>query len=191
MAARTGMTEILSRLRIMTETVASVETVGTADPWTDDALQAILDRKRVDIFDEPLVAVPLYTSGTREYLRYEFPSWLKSATLERDGTSGAFSVVDNLGNAAPTYTIYWDAGYIEFAADTAGTSYYLRARVFDLRGCAAEVWNQKAGLRAKLIQWKAGDHTLYEDQEYDHCIQMAKHYGGGLVLNRVRRAGYR
>lgn len=46
MAARTGMTEILSRLRIMTETVASVETVGTADPWTDDALQAILDRKR-------------------------------------------------------------------------------------------------------------------------------------------------
>ncbi len=187
MAARLGMVELIALLRQLTDAESQTEQVNGAYLFDDDHLQEILDQHRYDFFDVLLTPVPLMESGSRVTKRYNWPRYITH--VERDATAGAFSVVDAAGNAASGYTVYYDAKYIEFDADTTGRTYYLRCRQYNVNRAAAEIWLLKANLRASLIRWKAGDNTLYEDQEYRHCMEQYRFFRsrgvGSVPLRRV------
>ena len=72
MTARTGMTEIISDLRVLTEAGASDWILGNITLWDDAQLQNILDKHREDFVFQPLEAKPVYgTGGTVIYKEYE------------------------------------------------------------------------------------------------------------------------
>ena len=186
--ARATMADLIQELRALTDTAENQVVIGGTSYWTDDQLQDILDRHKSFVVDVALVPAPGYVSGTRVTTDYYIPVDIQSRYMETDLT-----VVDSLGNTPEIgYTADLPGQRIVFDSDTDGTAYYLRGTVYGMRACAAEVWQQKAAQRAALINWKAGGQTLNEDQEYQHCVEMYKLYGGFVALKtaRLTKVGY-
>lgn len=191
MAARAGMASLILELRGFTDTkVDDVEVNGVAY-WTDEQLQDVLDLYRKDVVDVGLVSVPMMVNGVTEWKRYYIP-FSVGHYLETADTPGAFSIVDSTGTDAPAYTVDYRALTVTFTASTDGRQYMLRGRVYDIRAAASHVWFMKAGHRAELIEWKAGGHTLSEDKEYQHCLDMYRLYSSfrGIGVTRLVRRGY-
>src|SRR5689334_5392250 len=87
MAARTGMANLILRLRALTETATSDYSVSGTSYWTDNQLQDILDANRVDL--EWVEPTPL-------------PEFLAGATIWRDYDIG-YGNLEEVASAAP----YW------------------------------------------------------------------------------------
>lgn len=187
MAARPGMTDLISDLRLKTDTSPDEVSVNGVSYWTDDQLQDILDQHRQDV-DVQLVAYPRYESGELLTKIYYIPNKVLT-TLENDPS--VLEIVDRYGNAATGYTVDLSGRKVTFDADTGGTAYWLRGRQFDVDYAAADVWAAKASHRAALVDWRAGGQTLYEDQEYQHCLEREKFYRGKrLSVSRLVHSGY-
>lgn len=189
--ARLGMATLIAELRGMTDTAADQYSVGGQSYWSDDHLQAKLDQTQKIVWDVSLLKTQHYENGVAKYTRYYIPIEV-GTWLEGSETTGAFEVVNSLGNTAPVYTATPEVGLIVFNADTGGTEYFLRARSYDLRAAAAQIWLDKAGHSTKLIEWKAGGHTLKENLEHDHCMKMYEVYSyyQGLGTTQLRKSGY-
>ena len=189
MAVRSSMADLIFRLRAMTETEEGTETLDQVDLWTDERVLSFLERERTDYYDLPLVITPLYVDGSRETRLYSIPL-KRTENIEPAGEESIFKVVDSLGNAASDYTVSLDTGVITFTSDTNSKLYYVRCSWYNLRKAASEIWLEKASQRARLIEWKAGQHSLKEDDEYKHCLEMYKIYAGGIQATRLRKVGY-
>lgn len=167
MAARAGMYTLIDRLRGMTN-------AGTAD-WTDDALQDVLDARRVDLNRAPLTPDYEYVNGTATWHDYYAPL----GNFE-EATSGSqyWRVENSAGEAAGTasYTVDYASGYIRFAADQGGTAYALRARSYRMNLAAADVWRRKAAIHAERYDVATDNHRLNQSQVIAHCLKMAAEY---------------
>lgn len=182
MTVRASMAQFILDLRRMTDASALEVKVNDVQYWTDQQLQDILDGYRTDVLDLAMIPAAQKAAGSTVYYRYYFPDNVGSQ-IEYDPT--VFSIVDENGNPAPTYTYNPGDRYITFSADTTGVTYLLRCRFFNMRTAAARVWFDKAGLRVQLIDWKAGGQSLNEDQEYQHCMQMFELYSGTDGVNAI------
>jgi hypothetical protein len=176
----------------MTDTSETEVQINGVQYWTDDQLQDILDQHRDEVIDEALLPVGYMEAGSKVYKKYFIPHTVGKYVETVDSGADVFSIVDTLGVAAPTYTVDFNAQLVTFAATTDGHSYFLRCRRYDVRASAAQVWLDKAAHRYQLIKWKAGAHTLDEDIEYQHCLQMHQKYGAfsGVGVTRLRRIDY-
>ncbi len=195
MAARDGMVNIILELRLLTETADNDETVDGVAYWTDNQLQSILDRYRTDY--NQLVIRPisrLITGGYYEYVTYPFPENVE--WVETGDTDNVFIIQDTQGNIeqyASDYTVDFDARIITFAVSTEGDTFYFTFRSYDIDRAAADVWSKKLSLRTRLINWKTDNHTLAEDQEYQHCLERYLHFSnkGGMKVGRMVRTDER
>ena len=173
MTVRTTLTSVLAEVKTLCDLTTITEASVDYGHFSDDELQTALDKwGREEILDWGLVPLPQMVNGEKTTVTYLFPTpgvyfWPE-----------VYTVVDATGTEATNYTVDYDRGVVTFLVDTGGTAYFARGNGFWLDKVAAHIWKQKAALRAKLIQFKAGDHTLYEQQEYDHCIAMAYQFGG-------------
>lgn len=182
--ARSTMTELISQLRVMTEASASTETVNGVLYWTDDQLQSILDRHST--YWNRLALVPLRAvaaGNVAQYRIYPFPLEV-GQWIERDGNTLALSIQDSNGNIIlvgagdDDISIDYDKRQVVFNSDTSGQIYYMTATSYNLYAAAAEVWQTKASLRTSLIDWRSDNHSLKEDQEYQHCMEQYTLYSG-------------
>lgn len=192
MAARDGMTNLILELRLMTETADNDETVDGVAYWTDEQLQSVLDRHSIEHTQVKIKPISkLLYQGTYEYRIYPFPDGIE--WVERgSAVTSVFVVQDNTGVQEvydTEYTVDYDAKRITFVADTGGDTFLFSFRAFDLNKAAAEIWFKKLSLRTTLVNWKTDNHTIYEDQEYQHCKDMYLHYAGksgGFISRFVR-----
>lgn len=191
MSVRPGMADIIAYVRLKTDTRVDETTVNGVSYWTDQQIQDILDKHRQDARNLELIAYSEYEGGTNVYKRYYFPNTL-GEWLENSDTPNALEIVDSLGNAAPSYTLDLNGRVVVFDSTTLGKAYYIRARMFNVRNAIADIWLAKAGLRAELINWRAGGQNLAEDQEYEHCMQQYELYSNrkGVQFVRLTRVGY-
>jgi hypothetical protein len=195
MAARTGMTGLIAQLRRLTDAEEDAVTVAGETYWTDDHLQDILDNYAQDIVDVPLRSNPTYEEGSWEYRRYYIPKMiprtLETPTEDSDNT---FFVVSDTGTVIPTSSYTYDSRLrrLLFNSDQLGHVYYLRAVSYNVNEAAAEVWRTKASFRVALVEWKGGDHSIKEDQEWQHCMQMAEFFEGkyGIKSVQMRKMDY-
>lgn len=185
--ARAGMANLIRQLRVNGAAGATDENVNGVLYWTDDQLEDILDRYSSDVNDIQLVTYSRMESGVTVWKQYYLPASVP-LDLEGSATVGEFTVVDTLGNviSASDYTFDLSRRRIDFTVSQAGRSYFLRARAFDLNRATSELWSKKAGLRAELIDWKAGTYNLKEDQVYQHALHEAARWAGKSGFNRVR-----
>jgi hypothetical protein len=184
MAARTGMANLITELRTMAEAGTSDYSLGSSTFWTDDHLQDVLDLHRTDIVFQPLTPYPTQgAGGTLLYNEYRSSYGMFEQTT---GGTAIFYVQDSTG--ATQGTALWSADYrrgvVTFGSDTAGTSYYLTARSYDVNSAAADVWRRKASHFASAFNFSTDNHTINRAQVYEHCLEMASHFesiSGGAV----------
>ena len=177
MAAREGMTDLLSRLRRM------VNDVGSA-VWSDDEdLQDVLDAHRERLYREPLTSERTLTgSGTAEYTIYRSRyTNLEAGTLN-------FRLEDASGTQRGTadYTADYAAGVLTMATDQLGTALYLTGYSYDLNGAAADLWRERAGQLAEHVDVQSGDNRLSRSQMMAHALEMADHYAQRSRARTVR-----
>lgn len=180
MAARSGMANLITRLRGMTATGAADYQLGGSGEvyWTDDQLQEILDRNRVDIRDEVLRShYILGTAGTAQWFDYTSRYYNFEATT---GGTAIFYLAFDTGERVGTalYSVDYDSGKITFANDTGGSAIYLNGRAYDLNAAAAEVWTMKADHVADRFDFSADGASFKVSQLQKQYMERAARYTG-------------
>lgn len=178
MTARAGMADILLQLRAATNAGSADTTVNGVAYWTDDQLQAELDRYQTYWRTQQLEALPVTsTGGTLQYFDFLIPEKL-GKHIEQNQTGSGWVIRDSMWNSVGTaqYSVNYDARRITFGSDTRGTAYYLDARSYDLNQTAASVWKRKASMAYQDVDWSSDNHTIKASQEYQHCLDMAAYF---------------
>lgn len=169
---RSGMTNLLLELRARCDAGTADYASGGVTHWTDDQLQQVLDRHRVDVPRELMVRAPEYTGGSAVYFNYGWRcAWAEEAA---SGTT-IWRVEDSAGSIAGTalYTPEYAAQTLRFGANTGGVAYYLTYRTYDLDRAAADVWEQKAANVAGRFDIKTDNHDLKRSQLRQSYLDMA------------------
>ena len=179
MAARSGMSNLISRWRRM------VDDAGTA-VWNDDTAQQILDQHAVRLLHHPISPETWYRpSNTTTYQLYS----VGYRDLEGSASGSAYwYVYDGDGNAAPANTPDFSKGQVLFDADTDGATYYVTAYSYDLDLAAATAWRERAGMQADGYDFSADGASYSRSQWFAHCQQMADMYaarGGSTLTGRT------
>jgi hypothetical protein len=136
----------------------------------------VLDRNRLDVYGEPLVVFPNYIGGAAvEYKAYQSSYGMFEAT---DGGTAIFVIEDALGEDIGTalYTPDYQRGRVDFVVDTGGAQYYLTGRSYDINGAAAEVWRQKGGAYASVVDFSTDNHSVHRGAVIKNCMDMAARY---------------
>ena len=192
MSARTGMTNVIAAVRQLAACGTADYTVGGSTYWTDDQVQAELDRVRTEMWDERLTVVPTVNSGgTTVYLDYRSDySHLETTT----GGTAVFYLRDTTGARLGTadYTVDYASGRITFAADQAGSVRYLTGRSYDVYEAAARIWETKAAHVADRFDFTADGATFKASQLTQQYMSMARQMRaqsttGGLRVGRLVR----
>lgn len=185
MTARSGMSNLITRLRMLANAGTADYTTAGQTFWSDDQLEDVLDTNRVDFTRELLNMTQDYSGGSVIYKRYS----CRFANLE-EGTD-AFEVQNAAGSAIGTalYTPDYLRGVITFASDTGGSSYYLNGRSYNLNRSAAQVWRMKASYHMSAYDVSTDNHSLKRSQLYEHCVSMAESFdaqAGALSVDGYR-----
>ncbi len=190
MTARTTMANIIQSVRALAAIGTADYSVGTVPYWSDEQIQAVLDRNRLDFSSHPLQALrEVDSGGTVRY--YTFQAGYRNLEESSGGTAILYvhtSTGARAGSAA--YSIDCAAGRLTFAADTAGTAYYLTARSYDLYAAAAEIWRQKAGHVAERFDFSADGASFKASQLRTSYLENAD-YCSGLATFGAGAAGIR
>ena len=190
MTARATMSDLILDLRGMTDAGTADYTIGAVTYWTDDTLQDVLDKHRLEVVREPLVSQSEYDgAGTVVYKQYLSRYGNFEAT---SGGSAIFFVEDSIGTQSGTAN--WSADYVQgkvtFTSDQKGTAYYLTGRSYNLNAAAAEVWRMKAGQVAKAFNFSTDNHKVDRGQLVQHYLTMANTYAGmaGATVTTIWRS---
>jgi hypothetical protein len=176
--ARSTLATLISELRVLANVGTADYTIASVAHWTDDQLQTILDRNRMDVVDERLQPVTEYNSGgTAVYQRYQSGYRNFEAT---DGGTAVYFLRTNAGARVGTasYTPDYPSGRNDFAATTGGSVFYLTGRSYDLNAAAAQVWDQKAGFEAGRYDFTADGASFKVSQAAAGFRGMAAYYRG-------------
>ena len=176
MAARSGMSALIEQLRGMTETAAGDWMQGTANYWDDDHLQGVLDDHQLLIYNEPITPLREWGAGGT-LLTKRYPTGYQNLEASSGGTA-IFYLLDGSYNTVGTalYSTDYRRGLVTFAANTAGSTYYLTGYSYDLNAAAADVWEIKANHYASAYDVSTDNHNLKRSQLYDHCRERVAHF---------------
>ena len=174
MTARSGMTDIISTLRSMTNSGTADYTVNAVSFWSDDEMQRTLDRHRQDFYREELIPREEHTGASElEYTEYR--------TGYRNIESGTayFAIEDAAGSAFGT--ALWSADYIggivTFTTDQEGSARFLSARAYNMEAAAADVWRLKMGHYADTrFDFSTDGHTINRSQLTKMAMDMVHFY---------------
>lgn len=184
--ARAGMTNVIRRLRALTDAGTAEETLDGVTYWSDDQLQDELDRAARLLVNEPLEPLWITEDGAARLFCYAFPF---GRHFEEQAPDSAWAVSDALGNVVSGYTVDYALRRLTFPTDQRGAFYTLDARTFNLEAAASRIWEQKAAFAAKKVDWSADGRRVRGSQEQRHCRMMAAHFRrmAGLRVGRMRR----
>ena len=177
--ARTGMSDILTELRILSEAGTADYSLAGDTYWSDNQLQNILDQYRTDVVYEQLTSYPVTVAGgSLSWLDYRSSyDWLEATT----GGTAILYIQDGAGTTigTSTYTPDYIRGQFQFGSDQQGSTYYLTARSYDLSSAAAAVWRRKAAHYAPTsFDFSTDNHSIKRSMVYQHCLEMAEYFEG-------------
>jgi hypothetical protein len=184
--ARAGMTNVIRRLRALTDAGTADYTLDGVAYWSDDQLQDELDRAARILQGEPLEPVWVTEDGAARLYSYAFPF---GRHFEEQGPGAGWAVRNLIGGEVSGYTVDYALRRITFAADQRGAFCTLDARAFNLEAAAARVWEHKAAFAASKLDWNADGRRVRGSQEHRHCRMMAAHFRrlAGVRVSRMRR----
>lgn len=174
--ARDTMSDLIQRVRDMTNAGTAVYSTGSSTYFSDDHIQDILDRNRLDFRFQRMEAHPRYiTGGSVEYFDYE----VGYSDLERtDGGTAIFWIEDGVGTNVGTanYSVDYQRGLVTFGTNTNGTAYYATGRAYDVHGAAADLLERWASHEALSFDVGTAERRLARSQKYQMLTEQARNY---------------
>ena len=186
MAARTGMTDLISRLRGMSSAGTADYIVAAISYWSDDHLQNVLDAHRLDFYAAELDRITAMESGVVVYKTYRAPY------RNLEGGTVNFLLTDFQGTSAgtATYTADYFNGVVTFSTNQAGAAWYLTGHSFDLYAAAAEVWRMKAAHAAETsFDFSTDNHSVKGSNVPMQCLKMADYYERQSMISSLNISG--
>ena len=182
MTLRNGMVDLVQELRTLTIAGTADWTLGTVTYWTDDQLQAVLDKYRVDFFASELVEQEQYvgptgdptTAGSVIYKR--FTTAYKNLETIASGTPYFAVTYANGGTVVEAFTADYTNGILDFTNNQRGTPLYLTGRSFDVNQAAADIWTRKANYYSQAYDIKTDNHSLTRSQLYKQAMSQAEYF---------------
>lgn len=160
MAARMSMASLITRLRMLIHDPA-----GSAQQFTDDELQAVLDSHRRSTRYAELTPVETITSGgSTQYLEYSagVGDWEEDEIL----TNGSWATLTPATNDRVV-------GRWTFSAHQAAPV-LITGKYYDLAGAAGELWETKAAALASTFSFSADGASYQRNQQYEHALAQAE-----------------
>ena len=171
--ARTGMQTLIDTVRGFANAAPDEWEVSTDSSivtyWSDDEIQRVLDRHKVEYIHELMDAQPTYESGLSVYKRY----LLGVANVE-SGTT-VFKVEDVAGTVSG-YTADYTRGIVTFSTDQSGKSFYWSGFSYDLYAAAADIWRMKASHVAGLVDFSTDGHSIKRSQQAQQYLNMSQYF---------------
>ena len=189
MAARTGMANLITRLRNMADAGTAEYVLDATTYWSDDHLEDILDQYTIEVHREKLAEEYTYDAGgTARY--HDFYSMFGNLEEDTSGTTRwLITASDGSHIGTADYTGNYINGHIRFTGDQAGSSRYLTSWSYSLPLAAADIWRHRASSLAHFVTARMDDQTLSQGEWFDHCMKLANHFAGqaGIQQSEVRR----
>lgn len=187
MVARTGMSNLITRLRVMTNAGTADFSLAGVTYFDDDQLQDLLDANVIMLEDYPLEWLPdAVGGGSIEWHRckpgnYRDFEEAASGTVQW-GIRDATGTLQGTANYTPNYV----DGLIRFAADQGGTIYYLSARSYDLYSAAADVWLRRQAYYSDWVDVSSDSQRFAWQQAFDHAVKMEETMRARAGQNKSR-----
>jgi len=187
--ARTGMSNLIRRLRALSNAGTADFTLADVTYFDDDHLQDFLDANVTLIEDYPLEwLIDTIGGGSIEWHRAKSGNYRDF----EEAASGTVQWVvrDSLGAVQGTanYTPNYVTGEIRFAADQGGTIYYLTGRSYDLYSAAADVWLQRQAYYSDWVDVSSDSQRFAWQQAFEHAVEMEKQMRARAGQNKSRGA---
>lgn len=159
---RSGMSNLITRLRGNTNTGTADYVVSATTYWTDDQLEDALDRHSCRHDRERIQPEPNYEGGTVSYTEYRY----EYRNVEEAGTATRWRIETSDGTNVSTsnYSVDYNQRRITFTADQGGTPYFLTYYSYDLERAAADVWDDKAAHVSDRFDLKTDNHDMKRSQ---------------------------
>jgi hypothetical protein len=175
MTVRSGMTDIISELRILTSAGTADYSIGTTTFWSDQQLQNVLDRHAWKMDAQQMTPSGAYSDGGYAYYDYYIGrGWLEQST----GGTAIFYVMDVDGTqiASADYSVDYNIGQVTFDDDTGGEIRLATCTSYDMNAAASEVWRSKASYYHSAVNFSTDNHNISREQIYKHCMEQALHF---------------
>src|SRR5512146_199732 len=172
--ARTGMVDLITELRGLTDAGVNDYSIAGIPYWSDAQMQTILDKRRTDL---KWVELEAWEEADGSYLTYASGYGNLEQTT---GGTAIFIVQDVNGDPvlSPTYTVDYNRGLITFDSNTSGLSYWLTARSYDLNAAAADVWRKKMVHYHTAYNYSTNGDNRSRAALYEHAKEMAAWFEG-------------
>lgn len=171
--ARTGMQTLIDTVRGYANAAPDEWEVSTdtslVEYWSDEEIQRVLDRHKVEHIHELMDAQPTYEGGSIVYKQY-----LLNATNVESGTA-VFKIEDSAGTVSG-YTVDYARGIVTFSTDQNGKAFYWSGFAYDLDAAAADIWRMKASHVAGLVDFSTDGHSVKRSQQAQQYLTMAGYY---------------
>jgi hypothetical protein len=189
--ARSGMTNLIARVRALTGAGTAEYAAGTVTYWTDDHLQSILDANAGLLIDSPLVWFPqTFNGGSQQWLLAQSPyrDFEEAAGTANDSR---YVIRDAAGSIIGTaaYTPDYRMGRVTFGTSQGGTAYYLTAYTYDVHRAAADVWEERLAHFQDWYNFSADNQKFERKDVFDHAMKMLAYHRGRAGGNLVANAG--
>ena len=170
--ARTGMSELITRLRGMI-----YDPAGASQSLSDDELQAHLDAHRNDFYQSQMYAQPtIISGGSVAYYYYYAPvgDWESAPTLQ-DG---------NWATLTPSGTALWRGVW------TFGTSQqppvYITGAAYDVFGAAVDALQMLLAKERSAIDFDADGASFKRSQRFKQIESLIQSYAAQMQVKTVQ-----
>lgn len=127
-------------------------------------------------FYDPWAATTIYTVSSSR------------TPVASNGHAYIVTVAGTSGGAEPTWPTTTGATVVDGSVTWQEAGLYLWTPTWSLRAAASEGWRWKAAKVAGNFDVAAGGGTSFRrSQTYQHCMEMARRYGGGMGSIQLRR----
>ena len=170
--ARTGMQTLIDTVRGFANADPDEWEVSTDSSivtyWSDDEIQRVLDRHKVEHIRAPLEPVTSYSGGSAVVLQYRTEIGnIEGGTL--------FSIEDTSGTVSG-YTVDNTRGVVTFTSDQSGKRYWWNGFAYDLYASAADIWRMKASHVAGLVDFSTDGHSIKRSQQVQQYLNMSQYF---------------
>lgn len=184
MSARAGMANMIALLRAACNAGTADYVIGGVTFWTDDQLQAELDRTQRTYHQVYCEPVPVYNNiggvGRWQWYDYAIPYQIGTYIEEGFSADSGWAIKTSQGATIDpsNYSVDYEAKKITFNTDHMGTVIFLDAQGYNLNRAAARVWQKKASYFSTRVDWSTDNTRISASGAYQQAKNMAEYYDG-------------
>lgn len=187
--ARSGMGNLIDRLRGLANAGTAQYTVGTLSYWSNDDLQDVLDRHHTWVVEEPLTWRVQNIGGTGQYFT-AYQGYRNFEEAESGTTRWQIRTTDGTAEGTANYTADYVTGRVTWSANQGGTAYMIAAGYsYDLYAAAVDVIEHKLAYIDLWYDFGADNQSFSRSQVQKNLSDLMATYKRQIGNNKPGKSG--